>query len=175
MPFYIAVGWLPTILMEHGISATAAGSLHGALQLASAVPGLLMAAILRRMKDQRAAAVISSSMSAISLLGLMLAPSLALLWAVLLGFGCSASLILGLTFIGLRTTNARDAAALSGMAQCIGYLMAAAGPMILGGVHDMSGGWSTPLLLAAVIALLGAWTGLLAGRNVQLQPAAAAN
>ncbi|OYO30024.1 hypothetical protein [Janthinobacterium sp. PC23-8] len=61
------------------------------------------------------------------------------------------------------------------MSQCIGYLMAAAGPMMLGGVHDMSGGWSTPLLLAAVIALLGAWTGLLAGRNLQLQPAAAAN
>jgi len=99
------------------------------------------------MKDQRAAALITSSMSAVSLLGLMLAPSLALLWAVLLGFGCGASLILGLTFIGLRTTNARDAAALSGMAQCIGYL----------------------------IALLGAWTGLLAGRNLQLQPAAAAN
>jgi len=168
MPFYIAVAWLPTILMEHGISATAAGSLHGTLQLATAVPGLLMAAILRRMKDQRAAAVIASSMSAISLMGLMLAPSLALLWAVLLGFGCGASMILGLTFIGLRTVNARDAAALSGMAQCVGYLMAAAGPMMLGGLHDVFGGWSTPLLLASVVTLVGAWSGMLAGRAVHL-------
>ena len=168
MPFYIAVGWLPTILMEHGISATAAGSLHGTLQLATAVPGLLMAAILRRMKDQRAAAVIASSMSAISLLGLMLAPSLALLWSVLLGFGCGASMILGLTFIGLRTNNARDAAALSGMAQCIGYLMAAAGPMILGGLHDVFGEWSTPLLIASMVTFLGAWSGMLAGRAVHL-------
>ena len=100
------------------------------------------------MNDQRAAAVIASSMSAVSLLGLMLAPSLALLWSVLLGFGCGASMILGLTFIGLRTSNAKDAAALSGMAQCVGYLMAAAGPMMLGGLHDVFGGWSTPLLLA---------------------------
>ena len=101
MPFYIAVGWLPTILMEHGISASTAGSMHGTLQLATAVPGLLMAAVLRRMKDQRAAAVIASLMSAVSMIGLMLAPSLALLWSVVLGFGCGASMILGLTFIAM--------------------------------------------------------------------------
>lgn len=169
MPFYIAVSWLPTILMEHGTSAAAAGSLHGTLQLATAVPGLLMAAVLRRMKDQRAAAVIASLMSAVSMLGLMLAPSLALLWSVVLGFGCGASMILGLTFIGLRTSNAKDAAALSGMSQCVGYLMAAAGPMLLGAVHDVTKGWFMPLLLAAVIGVLGAWSGLLAGRNRHLE------
>lgn len=175
MPFYIAVGWLPTILMEQGLSATEAGSMHGTLQLATAVPGLILAAVLRRMNDQRGAAVIASLLSAVSMIGLMLAPSLALLWSVVLGFGCGASMILGLTFIGLRTTNAKDAAALSGMAQCIGYLMAAAGPMILGGLRDVSGGWSIPLLIASVIALLGAWTGLLAGRNVHLESAVATN
>lgn len=168
MPFYIAVGWLPTILMDQGISAAEAGTMHGTLQLATAVPGLILAAVLRRMKDQRAAAVIASLMSAVSLIGLMLAPSFALLWSVMLGFGCGASMMLGLTFIGLRTTNAKDAAALSGMSQCIGYLMAGAGPMILGGLRDVFGGWSTPLLLASAIAILGAWTGLLAGRNVHL-------
>lgn len=173
MPFYIAVGWLPTILMEQGISATAAGSMHGTLQLATAVPGLILAAVLRRMNDQRAAAVIASLMSAVSMIGLMLAPSLALLWSAVLGFGCGASMMLGLTFIGLRTSNAKDAAALSGMSQCVGYLMAAAGPMMLGGLHDLFGGWSTPLMLASVIAVLGAWMGLLAGRNVHLEPAVA--
>ena len=61
------------------------------------------------------------------------------------------------------------------MSQCVGYLMAAAGPMLLGGLRDVSGGWSTPLLLAAVIAVLGAWSGLLAGRNVHLESAAATN
>lgn len=168
MPFYIAVGWLPTILMDQGVSAATAGSMHGVLQLATAVPGLILASVLRRMKDQRAAAVITSLMSAIALLGFLYAPVFALAWAVVLGFGCGASMMLGLTFIGLRTSNASDAAALSGMAQCIGYLMAATGPMMLGALHDWSGAWSLPLLIGSAIAVLGAWTGLLAGRNVQL-------
>lgn len=169
MPFYIAVGWLPSILMDQGLSATQAGSMHGALQLATAVPGLFLAAVIRRMKDQRMAAVIVSLMSAVSFLGLLYAPSFALLWSVVLGFGCGASMMLGLTFIGLRTTNSGDAAALSGMAQCIGYLMAATGPMVLGALHEWRGGWTIPLLITAGIALLGAVMGMLAGRDMQLK------
>lgn len=50
MPFYVAVGWLPTILIDNGISAAEAGSVHGTLQLATAIPGLILAATLRRLK-----------------------------------------------------------------------------------------------------------------------------
>ncbi|UPF06185.1 MFS transporter [Pseudomonas mosselii] len=168
MPFYVAVGWLPTILMDHGISPEQAGAVHGTLQLATAIPGLILAATLRRLKDQRLAAATVSLLTASSLIGLMYAPGYALLWAALLGFGSGASMMLGLTFIGLRTKNAGDTAALSGMAQCVGYLMAAAGPLLLGQLHDWSGGWTAPLLITAAIAVAGAFTGMLAGRNVQL-------
>lgn len=168
MPFYVAVGWLPTILIDHGISAAQAGSVHGTLQLATAIPGLILAATLRRLKDQKLAAVTTSLLVAISLIGLIYAPNLAMLWAALLGFGSGASMMLGLTFIGLRTKNAGDTAALSGMAQCVGYLMAAAGPLLLGQLHDWTGGWTAPLLTTAAIAIAGAFTGMMAGRNVQL-------
>ncbi|MGO1871781.1 MAG: MFS transporter, partial [Halomonas sp.] len=175
MPFYVAVGWLPTILIDHGISATQAGSVHGTLQLATAIPGLILAATLRRLKDQKLAAVTTSLLVAISLIGLIYAPNLAMLWAALLGFGSGASMMLGLTFIGLRTKNAGDTAALSGMAQCVGYLMAAAGPLLLGQLHDWTGGWTAPLLTTAAIAIAGAFTGMMAGRNVQLEPGSSSN
>ncbi|MGP9568228.1 MFS transporter [Halomonas sp. AOP5-B2-8] len=175
MPFYVAVGWLPTILIDHGISATQAGSVHGTLQLATAIPGLILAATLRRLKDQKLAAVTTSLLVAISLIGLIYAPNLAMLWAALLGFGSGASMMLGLTFIGLRTKNAGDTAALSGMAQCVGYLMAAAGPLLLGQLHDWTGGWTAPLLTTAAIAVAGAFTGMMAGRNVQLEPGSSSN
>jgi CP family cyanate transporter-like MFS transporter len=61
-------------------------------------------------------------------------------------------MILGLTFIGLRTRSVEEAGALSGMAQGIGYLMAAAGLMVLGAIHDWQQGWSVALLLAAGVA-----------------------
>ncbi len=171
MPFYVAVGWLPTILMDHGISPEQAGTVHGMLQLTTAIPGLILAATLRRLKDQKLAAVTVSLLTASSLIGLIYAPGYAMLWAAFLGFGSGASMMLGLTFIGLRTKNAGDTAALSGMAQCVGYLMAAAGPLLLGQLHDWTGGWTAPLLITAAISVAGAFTGMLAGRNVQLEPA----
>ncbi|SHE43138.1 MFS transporter, CP family, cyanate transporter [Marinomonas polaris DSM 16579] len=171
MPFYVAVGWLPTILIDQGISATEAGSVHGTLQLATAIPGLILAATLRRLKDQKLAAVTTSLLVALSFIGLIYAPEFAILWAALLGFGSGACMMLGLTFVVLRTQNAGDAAALSGMAQCVGYLMAAAGPLLLGQVHDWTGGWTAPLLMTAAIAVAGACTGMMAGRNVHLEPA----
>ena len=109
--------------------------MRGALQLATAVPGVILAAVLRRMNDQRPAAVAASLMSAVAMIGLMLAPALALPWSVVPGFGCGASMIPGVTFIGMPATNAKHSAALR---------------------------------RASVIAVLGAWTGLQAGRKVQI-------
>lgn len=169
MIFYIAVSWLPTILIDQGLSPARAGSMHGVLQLATAIPGLVLATVIRRMPDQRPAAVSVSLMSAVSLLGLIFLPSLAVVWAALLGFGSGASMILGLTFIGLRTRSAEQAGALSGMSQSIGYLMAAVGPMVLGAIRDWQQGWSVALLIAAGVALFGAWVGLLAGRNRHIE------
>lgn len=174
MPFYVAVGWLPAILTDSGISPEKAGAVHGMLQFTTAIPGLMLAATLRRLKDQKMAAVVVSLLSGISLTGILYAPGLSMLWSAVLGFGCGASMMLGLTFIGLRTKNAGDAAALSGMAQCVGYLMAAMGPLLLGKVHDWCGGWTVPLLMTAAIAVVGACTGLAAGRNVYLEPATSA-
>ena len=74
-------------------------------------------------------------------------------------------------YFGLRTNSAGDTAALSGMAQCVDYLMAAAGPLLLGQLHDWTGGWTAPLLITAAISIAGAFTGMLAGRNIQLEPA----
>lgn len=174
MPFYMAVGWLPSIMADSGISPAAAGGIHGMMQFTTAIPGLLLAATLRRLKDQKMAAVVVSLLSAFSLMGILFAPHMAMIWAAILGFGCGASMMLGLTFIGLRTRNAADASALSGMAQCVGYLMAALGPLLLGKVHDLSGGWTVPLLLTALAAVMGAAIGIAAGRNAYLEPAIAA-
>jgi CP family cyanate transporter-like MFS transporter len=170
MPFYVAVGWLPSILTDNGISPAKAGAVHGMMQFTTAIPGLILAATLRHLKDQKMAAVVVSLLSAVSLIGILYVPGLAMLWAAILGFGSGASMMLGLTFIGLRTKNSSDAAALSGMAQCVGYLMAAMGPLLLGKVHDWSGGWTVPLLMTTAISVAGACTGMAAGRDVHLEP-----
>ncbi|MCL6746048.1 CynX/NimT family MFS transporter [Kosakonia sp. R1.Fl] len=163
--YYIVIGWLPSILIAHGFSEAQAGSVHGILQLATALPGLLVPLVLHRLKDQRGIAVLVALLCAVGSLGLWLVPDHATLWTLVFGFGSGATMILGLTFIGLRASSAHQAAALSGMAQSVGYLLAACGPPLMGKIHDASGDWHLPLLACAVLSVVMAVCGAFAGRD----------
>ena len=101
--------------------------------------------------------------------GLCFMPAHAITWTLLFGFGSGATMILGLTFIGLRASSAHQAAALSGMAQSVGYLLAACGPPLMGKIHDANGDWSVPLLGVAILSLLMAIFGLCAGRDKEIR------
>lgn len=162
--YYVIVGWLPAILQSMGYSEAQAGSLHGLLQLATAAPGLAIPLVLHRLKDQRGIAVLVALMCVVSTLGLWLLPGQAVIWTLIFGFGSGATMILGLTFIGLRASSEHQAAALSGMAQTIGYLLAACGPPLIGKIHDAYGDWHIPLIIVALIAVVMALFGALAGR-----------
>ncbi|WP_338879676.1 MFS transporter [Achromobacter veterisilvae] len=166
--FYVGVSWLPAILREAGYTAERAGTLHGLLQLMSAAPALFLAPVVRRMKDQRAAAFCSAAASFAAMLGLIAAPGWATLWIVLLGLGTGGGIILGLAFVGLRASHAQQAAALSGMAQCVGYLFAATGPALMGAMHDALGGWDVALGVCAALCVAMAIAGLYAGRAIQI-------
>lgn len=166
--YYVIIGWLPAILQSLGYSEAQAGSLHGLLQLATAAPGLAIPLILHRLKDQRAIAVIVALMCAISACGLWFWPGQAVVWTLIFGFGSGATMILGLTFIGLRANSAHQAAALSGMAQTIGYLLAACGPPLMGKIHDANGDWQIPLIAVALISVVMSLFGALAGRDREI-------
>ncbi|HEY2454728.1 MAG TPA: CynX/NimT family MFS transporter [Scandinavium sp.] len=166
--YYVIIGWLPAILISHGYSEAQAGSLHGLLQLATAAPGLLIPLVLHKLKDQRGIAIGVALMCAVSAIGYWLLPQQAVLWTLIFGFGSGATMILGLTFIGLRAGSAHQAAALSGMAQSVGYLLAACGPPVMGKIHDASGDWHIPLIAVAVISLIMAVFGGLAGRDREI-------
>lgn len=163
--YYVIIGWLPSMLIATGYSEAQAGSLHGLLQLATAAPGLLIPLILTRLRDQRGIAVLVAMMCALSAVGLWLLPQQAFIWTLIFGFGSGATMILGLTFIGLRTSSAHMAAALSGMSQSVGYLLAAFGPPVMGRMHDLSGNWHWPLIACAVLATAMAGFGFCAGRE----------
>lgn len=166
--YYIVIGWLPSILISQGFSEAQAGSLHGVLQLATAAPGLLVPLVLHRLRDQRAIAALVALLCAAGALGLWLQPGHAAIWTVVYGFGSGATMILGLTFIGLRASSAHQAAALSGMAQSVGYLLAACGPPLMGKVHDASGDWHLPLIACALLSVVMALCGAFAGRNREI-------
>jgi CP family cyanate transporter-like MFS transporter len=68
----------------------------------------------------------------------------------------------------LRSPTPLVAARLGGVAQCLGYLLAALGPLVIGALHDLTGGWSWPVavLVAALVPMT--WFGWGAARNAVL-------
>lgn len=162
--YYVVTAWLPSILAANGHSAVEAGNLHGLMQLASALPGLLLIPLGGRIRDHRPVAASMSAATVLSLVGLIAWPQASIVWVPLFGFGTGAVLILGLAFVGTRVSTPPQAAALSAMAQSVGYLLAAAGPILMGRLHDASGHWTVVLALCAAGAVLMGVLGWLAGK-----------
>ena len=90
----------------------------------------------------------------IGVIGLMLAPEGIMFWAACLGSSSGASLSMSLTLMAQRARDHDTAAALSGMSQSVGYVVAAIGPVLFGWAHATTGNWmiSLGLLLLALRA-----------------------
>ena len=167
---YCVFGWLPTMLVDRGMDPLTAGlalSLSIGMQLVTSLAGPWLA---MRGRDQRASIALMLFLTVIGLLGCLYAPlSGAWLWVVLLGLGQGGNFSIGLTLIVLRAPNPQTTAALSGMAQGIGYVLAAFGPFLIGILHDATGGWHGAAVLFTVISAAALLAGWRAGRNVHVQ------
>lgn len=163
--FYVLMSWLPTIEQDHGVSATTAGFHLSVFLLVNVFASLAAGALLNRGSDQRLISFVSGALMVATFLGLALAPDLTLLWVLLGSVGCGSLIVIALSLFSLRSVNYPQAAALSGMAQAVGYCLGATGPVLFGGLRELSGDWTVPLLVTAGIMAVLAVTGLLAGRD----------
>ncbi|GIU08757.1 cyanate transporter [Shewanella sp. c952] len=162
---YIFISWLPTILVELGYSHHQAGVIHGVLQLFTAVPAIILIPLLAKITDKRLLSFSLTIMAFFGIVGLIYAPSYAMIWGMLFGFGAGGGFIVALALISLRTQTAHQAATLSGMAQFLGYLLAATGPIIMGAIHEHNGSWQQPLALCAIVALVWSIFAVLASKS----------
>jgi CP family cyanate transporter-like MFS transporter len=170
--FYSGLTWLPSILRDHGFSAATAGALNSVLAFVG-IPASLVAPVLAtRARNQRALAIGFGAFEVAAVLGLLFAPGAAALWVPLYGIGQGGCFALALTLMVLRAPDARRSAELSGMAQAIGYAISALGPLLVGVLHDATGGWTASLLFLLALTVPLALTGLAAGRD-RLVPASA--
>ena len=172
--FYGLITWLPTILEEDGMSASAAGWMLALMQVASLVTTMLAPILAGRGVSQPGLVLASALLTLLSFVGLWtLGSSAAAVWVIPLGLGTGAHFSLALTFLVLRAVDARHTSSLSGMAQSGGYLLAAAVPVGLGLVHDLTGSWDLPLVMLAGTGVGVLVFGLRAARDLQVgRPAA---
>ena len=164
--FYGLVAWLPELLRADGLDATTAGLMLGLMQVASLVATIGVPVVAARRRTQTSLVVASSMLCAVGFAGLLgVAAELAALWAVLLGLGTGAWFSLALTLLILRSPDPEHTAALSGMAQSIGYAIAAIGPVGLGALHDLTASWGPPLIAFLAVTAIVWLAGLQAARD----------
>ena len=122
-----------------------------------------------RGRDQRAINVGLSVLAVVALLGLLFAPLWSVwFWAALQGVGQGGLIAVALTVIVLRARDSHVAAQLSGMAQCVGYLLAAAGPLLVGLIHGWTGGFAWSAVLFVLLGAGAAVNGWFAGRALHV-------
>ncbi|MEP7026726.1 MAG: MFS transporter [Actinomycetota bacterium] len=172
LSYYAALSWFPTLFRDRGASAVHAGDLLALMNLGNAVTALLLPVLAHRAKDQRMLVAVATGATTVGLAGAQFAPlGSAAGWMLLLGLGQGGTLGLGIFLTMARAPDPVTAASLSGFAQGAGYLLASAGPLLLGVLHAATGGWAVPvwaLLVAAAVQLAVGW---LAGRALTV-PAA---
>lgn len=168
MTYYALLAWMPALLREKGVSAAGAGwglALFNLLGIATAV---LVPALAARRRDQRGLALLTCAGWTVGLAGLLVAPSLYPVWAVLTGLAQGAGISLALALLVLRARTPESARDLSGTVQSVGYLLGSTGPLIVGVLRDRSGGWSVPLIALSVAIAVMAIASLGAGRDRQV-------
>ncbi|WP_040285363.1 CynX/NimT family MFS transporter [Sporosarcina koreensis] len=165
--FYTLVSWLPQILTDYGFTPSAAGWVLSIAQMVS-IPSTFIAPLLaEKFSHQSGIAGAAGLMYALGYGGLLLGGSHAFLIvsSMLIGLASGATISLSLAFLGMRARDGRQAGQLSGMAQSIGYLLAATGPIAIGLIYDMTGSWTIPLAVLTGMCLLLTASGIGAGRN----------
>ena len=140
--YYSLISWLPAVLGDYGMQGNEPGWILFIIQI-SMIPITFVGPIIaNRMKNQKAMIVF--------IFILMLASILMFAWlksewiyaaAVLLGLSNGLSFSLSILFFSLRTRSSANAIKISGMAQSVGYLIAAFGPAIFGKLHDFDSSW----------------------------------
>ncbi|MEV4249407.1 MFS transporter [Streptosporangium canum] len=169
MVAYIMFGFLPKILTDGGYTTGQAGLVLGVFTAIGIPVSMVVPWIASKFSDQRPVVAAFVAFYTVGFLGLWLGPvDLAWAFAVLVGIGMG-SFPLALTMLALRTRTPEATAALSAFGQSTGYLIAGAGPLVVGVMHESTGGWTLPFLLLFAVVGVQLVTGWYAGRSRYLE------
>jgi CP family cyanate transporter-like MFS transporter len=152
--FFGLLSWLAPMYRELGASETKAGlilaSFAGAFMLANPLPGLFS-----RNDDRRAMIGAFALAALIGMIALAIAPGgSAFLIVPLIAIGIGGSFTLGMTLPLDNAKSADDANAWNAFTMSIGYAVGALGPLLVGIMRDVTGGFQAPMWFLATVGLL---------------------
>jgi CP family cyanate transporter-like MFS transporter len=167
--FYVLLSWLPTILIERGYTAEAAGSLLGLATIVGVPTGLLLASSFAKIKRLDWLAFAVSLVTAAGFLALEFEQSL--LACVLIGLGQAATFPLSLTMISTKADKSITPT-LSATTQGLGYVFAGIVAFSMASIRENSGSWALGIWIIFGLTLVQAYCGFVADRSKPVLSAA---
>jgi MFS transporter, CP family, cyanate transporter len=156
--YYGFTAWMPDAFQERGWSPAAAGALLAVMGASTIAGGLGVPWLADRGGSRRAWLVGSAALAAASTFGLAALPEAGFAWAVGTGVAVGAVFPLCLTMCLDVAHEPAEVGAAAALMLLAGYLIAAAAPLGLGAVRDVTGSFAASLwaLFATALLLLAA-------------------
>lgn len=155
MLFYVFVAWLSPIVMARGFNEATAGFMSSLFQVVTIPASFITPILAGKIRNSIRFSQFICGIYIAALLLLNLGRSFPIMViAIVLCSYCSGSVVsLAFSFISRSAATASSAIQLSSMAQCIGYIIAAVGPFLLGRFFEIYGSWQIAFFAILIIAV----------------------
>ncbi|MEA5454139.1 MFS transporter [Sinomonas sp. JGH33] len=165
--YYAITLWLPTFLVQtRGMTASQAGLAASLFQVFAILGPLLVPALARAFGwgAQPLFVLVAACWIALPA-GLLVAPALWPLWALLGGIAQGGTFAVVFTVVIQRARSLDENRRMTAFIQSVGYGFASVGPILMGFLRDAAGGWTAPFLLVLAAVVVMAVCGLAAVRT----------
>ncbi len=167
---YALITWLPSIVEFKGMPAEFATDVTFVFLVFTIPASLLVPILCSKLKSQ---SWLMLGLCVIYILGLCMFlfadTHITIMSSVgLISLATGGLISSTLLFFVLRSATAKRTTELSGLAQSIGYLFGAIGPMLMGAMYDHFHSWNQAIIAMIVISLFLTVTGFMAGSDKQI-------
>lgn len=166
--YFGLTAWLPTLLAdEQGMSRAAAGAASSVFQISAVIGAFATPVLINRFGGPLVAFLVNGVLWASLPLGLLVASDLWPLWSALGGAAQGGGFTCVFTVVVLRAKSLRENRQLSAVVQTGGYATGSLGPVVIGALHESTGSWSVPLLVATGALVMLTVLGALSSRGLR--------
>jgi CP family cyanate transporter-like MFS transporter len=151
--FYAYISWIAPMYVDFGRTPTSAGLILASFTLAFMIANPVFG-LLSRNEDRRIALAVSSGIAFVGILATAIAPqAMPFVMVPVIAFGTGGAFTLGMTLPLDNTRSSAEANAWNAMVLLFAYVVAAAGPLLMGYLRDATGSFQSSLWLMAGVSL----------------------
>ena len=169
--YYTLASFLPSLLIDKGLSKAQAGNVGMVFQLVAFPSILLLTKWVSSQWNLRTLALLAAVGNLVGVFGFGFLPlqGWVWVWSIASGFGCGVIFTLCMMIFTLKAKDSQQAAELSGMAQTVGYSIAITGPIVTGWLKDLSYTWTLSMGFLTILMAINCVFSWLATQNKAIE------